>query len=70
MMRVYSSRGYMVRWRRGDGVAYVFADREAGDGDHIANAVDTIAVSRSGWTDVVEVKAVLARWLRERHTAA
>lgn len=30
VMWVYLTDGYTVRWRRGDDVAYVFADRQAG----------------------------------------
>ncbi|MGH3920370.1 MAG: hypothetical protein ACRDSG_15240 [Pseudonocardiaceae bacterium] len=65
VMRVYLAAGYTIRWRRGDGVAYVFADREACDGDRVVGAIDMIPVSKAGWTDAVEVRAVAARWLRE-----
>lgn len=70
VMRVCLAEGYTVRWRRGEGVAYVFADRQAGDGDGTAGAIDTIPVSKTGWTDVAEVRTVAARWLRERARAA
>jgi hypothetical protein len=66
VMRVYLTEGYTIRWRRGDAVAYVFADRQAGDGDRTLGAIDTIVVSKTGWTDAVEVRAVAARWLRGR----
>ncbi len=65
VMRVYLAEGYTIRWRRGDAAAYVFADREAGDGDRVARSIDTIPVSKTGWTDAVEVRAVATRWLRE-----
>lgn len=57
-MRVYLPEGYTIRWRRGDAAAYVFADREAGDGDRIAGVIDTIPVSKTGWTDAAEVRTV------------
>lgn len=66
VMRVYLTEGYTIRWRRGDPVAYVFADRQAADGDPTLGAIDTIPVSKTGWTDAVEVRAVGTRWLRER----
>ncbi|MGH3547995.1 MAG: hypothetical protein ACRDQU_07745 [Pseudonocardiaceae bacterium] len=61
VMRVYLADGYTIRWRRGDAVAYVFADREASDSDRVAGAIDTIPVSKTGWTDTVEVRAVAVR---------
>ncbi|MGH3814127.1 MAG: hypothetical protein ACRDUV_17035 [Pseudonocardiaceae bacterium] len=70
MMWVYLAEGYTIRWRRGDAVAYVFADREAGDSDRVVGAIDTIPVSKTGWTDAIEVRAVAARWLRERTRTA
>jgi hypothetical protein len=66
VMWVYLPEGYTIRWRRGDAAAYVFADREAGDGDRVVGVIDTIPVSKTGWTDAAEVKAVATRWLRER----
>lgn len=66
VMRVYLPDGYIIRWRRGDAAAYVFADREAGDGDLVVGAIDTVPVSKTGWTDGAEVRAVATRWLRER----
>lgn len=70
VMRVRLAEGYTVRWRRGDAAAYVFADRQAGDGDGTAGAIDSIPVSQTGWTDVGEVRTVATRWLRERARAA
>ncbi len=70
VMRVYLTEGYTIRWRRGDAMAYVFVDRQAGDGDRTLEAIDTIPVSRTGWTDAVEVRAVATRWLRERARVA
>lgn len=69
VMRIRLAEGYTVRWRRADGVAYVFADREAADGHGTVGAIDTIPVSKTGWTDAAEVRAVAARWLRERARA-
>ena len=66
VMRIYLTEGYTIRWRRGDPVAYVFADREAGDGDRVVGVIDTIPVSKTGWTDAAEVRTVATRWLRER----
>lgn len=65
VMRVYLAEGYTIRWGRGDAAAYVFADREAGDGDRVVGVIDTIPVSKTGWTDAAEVRTVATRWLRE-----
>lgn len=68
VMRVCLADGCTVRWCRGDAVAYVFSDRQASDGE--TGAIDTIPVSKTGWTDVAEVRTVAVRWLRERARAA
>ncbi|MGH3430418.1 MAG: hypothetical protein ACRDQZ_23095 [Mycobacteriales bacterium] len=70
VMRVYLAQGYTIRWRRGDALAYVFADRESGDGEGVAGAIDTIPVSKTGWTDASEVRALADRWRRERGRVA
>jgi len=70
VMRVCLAERYTVRWRRGDTVAYVFAEREAAEGDGTVGVIATIPVSKTGWTDVAEVRAVATRWLRERARAA
>lgn len=42
VMRVCLTEGYTIRWRRGNAVAYVSADRQAGDGGAILGAIGTI----------------------------
>lgn len=64
VMCVRLLEGYTVRWRRGDAVAYVFADQQTGE--ETTSAIDTIPVSRSGWTDITDVRQVATRWLRTR----
>ncbi|HEX2297017.1 MAG TPA: hypothetical protein VHH34_00620 [Pseudonocardiaceae bacterium] len=61
--------GYTIRWRRGDAVAYVFADQHTGcDSDDSLAAIDTIPVPRTGWTDIAEVRLIANRWLRAKGT--
>lgn len=66
VMSIHLPEGYTIRWRRGDAVAYVFADQQTGD--ETTNAIDTIPVSRTGWTDITDVRQVAARWLRTKGT--
>ena len=68
VMWVYLADGCTVRWRRGDDVAYVFADRQASDGAGTVSAIDTIPVSKNGWTDIVDVRMVATRWRRAKGT--
>ncbi|MGH4013744.1 MAG: hypothetical protein ACRDSL_07375 [Pseudonocardiaceae bacterium] len=68
VMWVYLADGYTIRWRRGDDVAYVFADRQASEG--AIGAIDTIPVSKTGWTDISDVRMVATRWLRAKGTGA
>ncbi|MGH3871333.1 MAG: hypothetical protein ACRDSR_07430 [Pseudonocardiaceae bacterium] len=50
-----------VRWRRGEPVAYVLGAQQVGD-HGMAGVVDTIPVSRSGWTNLAEVRQAGQRW--------
>lgn len=47
--------GYTIRWQRGDSVAYVLAGKQLFS-HQTADALDTIPVSPSGWTDLAEIK--------------
>ncbi|MGH8879627.1 MAG: hypothetical protein ACRD0P_20140 [Stackebrandtia sp.] len=58
--------GYTFRWRRGDAVAYVFADQQ--NGDETWGAIDTIPVSKTGWTDIADVRQIATRWRRAKGT--
>lgn len=60
--------GYTVRWRRGDAVAHVFADRQAGDSDDTHGTIDAIPVPKTGWTDITDVRLIATRWLRAKGT--
>ncbi len=57
--------GYTIRWRRGDVVAYVLSGRQVGN-HGMAEVLDTIPVSPSGWTDLAEVCLTGQRWLRQQ----
>ncbi len=46
---------YTIRWRRGDPVAYVLGAQRIGD-HGMADVVDTIPVSPTGWTDLAEIR--------------
>lgn len=59
---------YTVRWRRGDAVAYVFADRHTGDSQDTHGTIDTIPVSKTGWSDIADVRLIADRWLRTKGT--
>lgn len=66
---VYLSKGYTIRWERGDQVAYVFAGKQLEtypDEPLAVPVLATIAVSSSGWTDLTEIRLVGERWLRTR----
>ncbi|MGH3815495.1 MAG: hypothetical protein ACRDUV_24100 [Pseudonocardiaceae bacterium] len=66
MMWIHLPGGYTVRWRRGDAVAYVFADRQTGDSEDNRTAIDTIPVSKTGWSDIADVRLIAHRWLRAK----
>ena len=57
--------GYTIRRRRGDAVAYVLSGQQVGS-HGMAEVLDTISVSPSGWTDLAEVRLVGQQWLRRR----
>jgi hypothetical protein len=57
--------GYTIRWRRGDAVAYVLSGQQVGS-HGMAEVLDTISVSPSGWTDLAEVRQAGQQWLRRR----
>ena len=57
--------GYTIRWRRGDAVAHVLSGQQVGN-HGMAEVLDTISVSPSGWTDLAEVRLAGQRWLRRR----
>ncbi len=52
---------YVIRWRRGDPVAYVLGARQIGD-HGMAGVVDTIPVPPTGWTDLAEIRQIGERW--------
>jgi hypothetical protein len=56
--------GYTIRWRRGDAVAYVLSGKKLGAHGMI-DVLDTIPVVPTGWTDLVEVRLLGQRWLRQ-----
>ncbi len=56
--------GYTIRWRRGDAVAYVLSGQQVGN-HGMAEVLDTISVSPSGWTDLAEVRLLGQRWVRQ-----
>ncbi len=56
--------GYTIRWQRGDAVAYVLSGKKVGDYG-MSDAIGTIPVSPTGWTDVAEIRALGQRWLRQ-----
>lgn len=47
--------GYTIRWRRGDSVACVLAAKQIGN-HGMSEALDTIPVLPTGWTDLAEVR--------------
>jgi hypothetical protein len=55
-----------IRWRRGDREAYVLRGNQVGkwttDG-----LLGTIPVSRTGWSDVAEIKLTGENWVRTNH---
>lgn len=57
--------GYTIRWRRGDRVAHALRGDQM-DNHGMAGVVDTIPVPPSGWTDLVQVRQVGQRWLRQQ----
>ncbi len=56
---------YTIPWRRGDAVAYVLSGRQVGS-NGMAEVLDTIPVSLSGWTDLAEVRLLGQRWVRQQ----
>lgn len=56
--------GYTIRWRRGDVVADILSSQQVGN-HGIAEVLDTISVSPSGWTDLAEIRLLGQRWLRQ-----
>jgi len=56
--------GYTVRWRRGDVVAHILGGQQVGN-HGMAEVLDTISVSPSGWTDLAEIRLLGQRWLRQ-----
>jgi hypothetical protein len=56
--------GYIIRWRRGDPVAYVLVGKKLGD-HGMADVLDTIPVLPDGWTDLAEVRLLGQRWVRQ-----
>ncbi|MGH3933328.1 MAG: hypothetical protein ACRDTF_25505 [Pseudonocardiaceae bacterium] len=57
--------GITIRWRRGDPVACVLDGKQVGE-HGMAQVLDTIPVSPSGWTDLAEIRLLGQRWLRTR----
>jgi hypothetical protein len=57
--------GYTIRWRRGDAVAYVLSGQQVGS-HGMADLLETIPVSPSGWTDLAEIRLAGQQWLRRR----
>ncbi|MGH3915441.1 MAG: hypothetical protein ACRDTC_18840 [Pseudonocardiaceae bacterium] len=60
------SRVFTLRWRRGDQVAYVLVGARIGD--YGLEAVATIAVPSTGWTDLQQVRVRGEAWLIERRS--
>lgn len=58
--------GITIRWRRGDQVAYVLEGKRIGDHTIGVGVLDTIPVAPTGWTDLVEVRQLGQRWLRQQ----
>ncbi|MGH3922023.1 MAG: hypothetical protein ACRDTT_03990 [Pseudonocardiaceae bacterium] len=57
--------GYTILWRRGDAVAHALSGQQVGS-HGMAEVLDTIPVSPSGWTDLAEVRLTGQRWLRQQ----
>lgn len=58
--------GFTIRWRRGDPVAYVLDGRRIGDHATVAGVLATIPVAPAGWTDLIEIRLLGQRWLRQQ----
>jgi hypothetical protein len=54
-----------IRWRRGDVVAHILSGQHVGN-HGMAEVLDTISVSPSGWTDLAEIRLLGQRWLRQQ----
>lgn len=61
----HRASGFTIRWRRGEGLAYVLSGQRLGD-HGMTEVLDTIPVLPVGWTDLAELRTLGQRWMRAR----
>lgn len=60
---VYLTNDCTIRWQRGDHHAYLFKGNKLGSWS-TDGLLATLPVSRTGWTDLAEVKLTGEKWRR------